>query len=362
MRDHKLLNAVVERPSTPMDATTTAVCLQALFEHSPVAIVAMDSENRFVMCNLAFEALFQFSPEELSTTDPDDLIAGPDLTEEARSLSQAVLRGEKVHTVTQRRRKDGMMVDVEIYGIPLMVEGALSGVYGLYQDVTERNHAQTAFRQITLMLSNLQQEERRRIARDLHDSLSQDLAVLNWNLTLLMKMVSDKDVTLHELAAQTKDIAMQCSSQIRTTSYLLHPPLLGEEGLQPVVSRLAKEFEQRSGIQVTLDLPLDLRRFADVVEITVFRVLQEALANVLRHSGSPAVHLSLCQRSGWLTLVVSDKGKLSGARSGVTKDSEHSGVGVSGMRERLEELGGYLRIAQTDLGTTVVAALPIEGD
>jgi two-component system, NarL family, sensor kinase len=357
MRDLVSLEAVSESASLDPNASTIATRLQALFEHSPVAIVALDHEHRFVMCNPAFIALFQFTQEEMLATDIDQLIAAPDTTNEARNLSLTVLRGEKVHTVAQRRRKDGMIVDVEIYGIPLIVDGILNGVYGVYQDVTERNHAKTAYKQLSQMLSDAQHEERRRVARDLHDSTSQELAVLNWNLTMLSKMVGDRDATLQGMVAQTKEIALQCSSRIRSASYLLHPPLLGNEGLQPIVSRLATEFELRSGIHVTLDIQDSLGRFADVIEITIFRVLQEALANVMRHSGSPVVHLSLWEQSGWLTLIVSDEGRKV-AMANLKND--RTGVGVSGMRERLEQLGGHLRMEQTNDGTTVISALPID--
>jgi PAS domain S-box-containing protein len=357
MRDLVSLEAVAESVSFDADVSIIAARLQALFEHSPVAIVALDHEHKFVMCNPAFITLFQFTQEELLATDIDELIAAPDMTTEARELSLSVLRGEKVHTVAQRRRKDGMIVDVEIYGIPLIVDGVLDGVYGVYQDVTERNHAKTAYKQLSQMVNDVQHEERRRIARDLHDSTSQELAVLNWNLTVLSKMVGDRDTALQNMVAHTKEIALQCSSRIRSASYLLHPPLLGDEGLQPVVSRLAVEFESRSGIHVTLDIQDGLGRFGDVIEITAFRVLQETLANVLRHSGSPVVHLSLWEQSGWLKLIVSDEG-----RKGATAylKSDHAGVGVSGMRERLEQLGGYLRMEQTNDGTTVIASLPID--
>jgi two-component system, NarL family, sensor kinase len=356
MRDLASLQAVSELVSSEVNANTIAARLQALFEHSPVAIVALDHENRFVMCNPAFIALFQFTEEELRGTDIDELIASPDMSPEARNLGLSVLRGEKVHIVAQRRRKDGMIVDVEIYGIPLIVHGVLDGVYAVYQDITERNHAKTAYKQLSQMLNDAQHEERRRIARDLHDSTSQELAVLNWNLTMLSKMVGDRDTALQEMVAHTKEIALQCSSRIRSASYLLHPPLLGEEGLLPVISRLAAEFKSRSGIHVSLEVQDSLGRFADEVEITIFRVLQEALANVLRHSGSPVVHLSLWEQSKWLKLIVSDEGRKA-AITGVRNDC--AGVGVSGMRERLEQLGGYLKMEQTNSGTTVVAAVPI---
>lgn len=145
-----------------MDANTTAACLKALFDDSPAAIVALDSKYRFVMCNRAFEVLYQFSQKELMASDLDELITAPDTLQEAHSLSHAVLGGEKVHLISQRRRKDGMTVDVEIHGIPLMVNGVLSGVIALYQDVTERNRAQAAVRRIWAYESN---SEKRRTVR-----------------------------------------------------------------------------------------------------------------------------------------------------------------------------------------------------
>src|SRR4030088_1677532 len=188
MKEHEFFETHSIFPFTQKDTGTSAEYLRALIENSPIAIVALDGQYRYTMCNPAFEKLFQYTPKELSSADLDDLIAGPKMKDEATCLSGRVMRGNKVHTVTQRRRRDGMMVDVEVYGIPLMVDDKLAGVYALYQDVTERNKAQTAFREISGQLENLQQEERRRLARDLHDSTSQELAALNWNRTRPMNL------------------------------------------------------------------------------------------------------------------------------------------------------------------------------
>lgn len=359
MKQHELLEAVPASASLYLDQNKTGAYLQALFEDSPVATVALDSQHRFVICNPAFQQLFQFSTEELRAAHLDDLITDPETETEAKSLSRLVLLGEKVHTVSRRRRRDGMILDVEIYGIPLMVDGQLSGVYAVYQDVTERNRAQVAYRQLTHRIDNLQQEERRRVARDLHDSTSQELAALNWNLTLLQRKIGDRDGKLKELVMQTKEIAAQCSSSIRSATYLLHPPMLGEDGLHRVVHRMGAELEERSGLQVTVKVPQDLGRFPEDVEVAIFRVLQEALANVLRHSGSPAVQLSLQRQSHSLTLVVSDEGRRKLSRQGSGADTR-AGVGISGMRERLEELGGNLVIHQDEHGTTIVGMLPVE--
>ncbi len=274
------------------------------------------------------------------------------MADEAACLSGRVMRGNKVHTVTQRRRRDGMMVDVEVYGIPLMVDDKLAGVYALYQDVTERNKAQMAFREISWQLENLQQ--------DLHDSTSQELAVLNWNLTRLMNLVGDRDEGLKTLVRQTKEIAYECSARIRSVAYLLHPPLLGEAGLTQAVPWLAEGFEQRSGIRVTLDMSPDLGRCRDEVEIAVFRIVQEGLANVLRHSGSPVAKISLHRKARWLELAVSDRGKGHAREALMHARDRRNGIGISGMRERVEQLGGCFQIDCNEDGTTVKATIPME--
>ena len=360
MREHEFFEAHTMFPFMGTDAGTSAAYLRALVENSPIAIVVLDGHYRCTMCNPAFEKLFQYTPKELSSADLDDLIAGPEMAEEAACLSGRVMRGNKVHTVTQRRRRDGMMVDVEVYGIPLMVNDKLVGVYALYQDVTERNKAQIAFREISGQLENLQQEERRRLARDLHDSTSQELAVLNWNLARLMNLVGEKDEALKTLVQQTKEIAYECSARIRSVAYLLHPPLLGDAGLTQAVPWLAEGFEQRSGIRVTLDMSTNLGRCRDEVEIAVFRIVQEGLANVLRHSGSPVAKILLHRKAGWLELAVSDQGKGNVREALMQARDRENGIGISGMRERVEQLGGCFQVVCDEEGTTVKATIPME--
>src|SRR3981189_2538426 len=360
MREHEFFETHTMFPFTRTESGTSAAYLRALIENSPIAIVVLDGQYRYTMCNPAFERLFQYTPMDLSSADLDDLIAGPEMADEAGCLSGRVMRGNKVHTVTQRRRRDGMMVDVEVYGIPLMVDEKLAGGYALYQDVTERNKAQTALREISGQLENLQQEERRRLARDLHDSTSQELAVLNWNLTRLMNLVGNRDEALKTLVQQTKEIAYECSARIRSVAYLLHPPLLGEAGLTQAVPWLAEGFEQRSGIRVTLDMSPDLGRCRDEVEITVFRIVQEGLANVLRHSGSPMAKISLHRKGGWLGLAGSERGKGYAREALIQARDRKSGIGISGMRERVEQLGGCFQVDCNEQGTAVKATIPME--
>jgi two-component system, NarL family, sensor kinase len=353
MIEHEIADTPLVFPFTWMDSRPLAAYLYTLLESSPIAIVLLDAQHRYTMCNPAFVRLFQYTPAQLAGMDLDALLAGPEMTEQATQLTHAVLQGNKVQGVTRRRRRDGAFVDVEVHGIPLFEEGRLAGAYGLYQDVTERNKAQLAFREISDQLDNLQQRERRRLARDLHDSTAQELTALNWNLARLSNLVCDQSEAIRNLVHQTKEIACQCSAKIRSASYLLHPPLLGQAGLALAVPRIVEGFEKRSGIGVKLEMGADLGRFSDQVEIAIYRVLQEGLANVLRHSDSTEVCVSLYCTGEWLRLVVRDCGH-SPARGVFHRASS------SGKRERLELLSGSLSFEFSDTGATLEAAIPLE--
>jgi PAS domain S-box-containing protein len=156
--------------------------LNELIDNSPVAILVLDPTHRVRMCNPAFERLFQYGREELVQANLEDLITADDLTTEAIAIWKRVLRGEKVYASTKRRRKDGSVVDVEIHGIPLLIKGKLIGVYGIYHDVSQRKEAEMEVRQLSAQLLKLQDEERRRIARELHDCTAQRFVALNMNL------------------------------------------------------------------------------------------------------------------------------------------------------------------------------------
>ncbi len=359
-QDFLLTHSVLATPGG--NAEPSATYLRALLENSPIPIIVLDAHHRFTMCNPAFEKLFQYTPKQLASEDIDALIASPEMSEHASQLTRAVLQGAKVHTVAQRRRRDGLTIDVEIYGIPLIVDGELAGVYGIYQDVTERNRAQQAFRAISDQLENLQQEERRRLARDLHDSTSQELAVLNWNLARLSKLIDDQgepQTQLKALVHETREIASQCSARIRSAAYLLHPPLLGKGGLALAVPWMVEGFEERSGIHVHLKMSDGLGRFADEAEIAIYRVLQEGLANVLRHSGSAEANVTLRHTEAWLELEICDHGDSPTRHLLLEAYRSRSGVGISGMRERLERLGGCLTIDCSAAETILRAAVPV---
>ena len=228
------------------------------------------------------------------------------------------------------------------------------------QRTAELETANKQLRELTGHVLHLQDQERRRIARELHDSAGQSLAALTMNLT---KVRSDLERLTNTTAtvADSLNLASEMTTNIRTISYLLHPPLLDEAGLEPALRWYIHGFAERSKIAVDLDLPEDFGRLQSDVETTIFRIIQECLTNILRHSGSSVARIRIHRSNGEVRIEVRDKGK------GVPQDklsdlaaSGATGVGIRGMRERVRQLGGTLEINSDGdgQGALVVARLP----
>lgn len=202
-------------------------------------------------------------------------------------------------------------------------------------------------------LLRAQDEERRRIARELHDSVGQLLAAIGMNISTVVQEKSKLSPAAAQCVGENAVLIRQVTDEIRTMSHLLHPPLLEEVGLKSALQEYVKGFQQRSKLAVTLDLPDDFQRLPNDSELCLFRIAQECLTNVHRHSGSTSALVRLRSTSTEVILEVSDDGK------GIGSDlSKISGVGVRGMRERMRQLGGSLQIYSEGRGTTVHASLP----
>jgi len=229
---------------------------------------------------------------------------------------------------------------------------------------TERGQALQELGRTAGELMRLQDEERRRIGRDLHDSTGQTLAALELSLSRLMQSQPDS-LKRRELLEQCVLLANQCSVEIRTASYLLHPPLLDELGLLSALRWLVDGFKERSGIDVHLDLPDSMQRLSRDEELTLFRVAQEALTNVHRHAASPWAALRLSEHDGLVELEIEDGGV--GSSGQVRTLDEHDthpadfalGVGLTGMRERIRQVGGTFSVEAGPGGTIVRASLPV---
>jgi signal transduction histidine kinase len=217
--------------------------------------------------------------------------------------------------------------------------------------------------ELSARLLHLQDEERRRIARELHDSVGQTLAALSMNLAAVgadIERLAKTATTIADSTALVNDM----SSDIRTISYLLHPPLLDEAGLSSALSWYIKGFSERSKIDVDLQMPEDFGRLSRDLETAVFRVVQECLTNIHRHSGSPTARIVVAHADGYVRVEVEDRGRGIPSQKHAEITSSPSGtpgVGIRGMRERLRQLGGTLEIHSSGegKGTLIRALLPI---
>ncbi len=221
-----------------------------------------------------------------------------------------------------------------------------------------------SLRLLSARLLQLQDEERRHIARDLHDITGQKLALQALELSQVLKENGRRiPAKYRNMLAECAALSKEVSGEIRTLSYLLHPPLLDELGLPAAVRWYAEGFQKRTGIVTEVEVSRDLPRLSPDVEMSLFRVVQESLTNVHRYSGSPKVLVRIQRVNGEMRLEVRDfgKGMMADALAGSPANVSNLGVGIQGMRERMRQLSGRLEIAsQPNDGTTVMAIIPIQ--
>jgi PAS domain S-box-containing protein len=241
----------------------------------------------------------------------------------------------------------------------------------LQREIAEKQRAETRLREsekslrdLSLHLLRTQDEERRRIGRDLHDSLGQSLAVLKMKLDSLVSLVGKRtDDEAADDVEQCIRLTEDSIKELRTISYLLYPPMLEEMGLKSAIPWYLDGFSARSGIKTTLEVASDFTRLPREAELALFRVFQESLTNVHRHSGSPTAEVRLFSKDGMGILEVRDRGK--GLPPGLLEQSSQDwmgqlGVGLRGMNERMRQLGGTLELTSTKEGTTVRGMVPAQ--
>jgi signal transduction histidine kinase len=218
-----------------------------------------------------------------------------------------------------------------------------------------------AIRSLSACLLRVQDEERRRLARELHDTTGQTLTALKIQIGRLQRNLNDRHSSL-EIIAEIDAMADQALQEIRTASYLLYPPLLDESGLVCAAEWYVEGFAKRSNIDVILHLP-SIGRLPRLLETVLFRVLQEALTNAYRHAGSRIVevHLRVSERSVVLEVRDYGKGMARDRLEQFRRTGSGVGVGLAGMRERIEDLSGRLEIFSDATGTLIRAVLPQSG-
>lgn len=219
--------------------------------------------------------------------------------------------------------------------------------------------ANVSLRDLSTRLMKLQDEERRRIARELHDSVGQTLAALAMNLALVRSDVERLSKIANALT-DSESLVRDMSTEVRTISHLLHPPLLDEAGLSSAIRWYGDGFAKRSGIKVEIDVPEDLERLPAELETAIFRVVQECLTNIHRHSGSPVARIRVRRHDDQVAVEIEDKGRgIPAEKQEEMATTGTPGVGVRGMRERIRQLGGTLDIQSGHKGTLVKLQLPV---
>src|SRR5205814_5423674 len=335
--------------------------VDAFFSSSTVGFVIFDSKFRCTRFNEAFPrmagvSLFLFKRKTAYEIFHEHRMHSDRLLQEILRTGKPVLDREVSADLTA---KPGEVRHWLVNYFPIREDGGVFTQLGIIVvDVTARRNAEEALRKLSGRLLGIQDQERRRIARELHDSLGQYLVGLKIALEMLSQSQTETNAAL---LAECRDILDKSITETRALSHLLHPPLLDEAGFASAASWFVTGFSQRSGIPVSLDIPPDLPRLPQAIEIALFRILQESLTNVHRHSRATSAEIKLDADAEQVTIEIRDYGR------GVPKHilqqlaglGSKLGVGLAGMRERIHELGGVFEVTSDTNGTTVRASIPL---
>jgi PAS domain S-box-containing protein len=355
--------------------------LASIVDSSDDAIVSKTLDGIITSWNKSAENMFGYTADE-AVGKHISLIIPRDRMEEEAGIIAGIRRGIRTdHFHTVRRRKDGSLTDVSLTISPVKdSSGAIIGASKVARDIGEQvraaealRHSELEFRRLSESLDSevrsrtreLQElswqvmrardEERRHIARELHDSAGQSLAVLAIEIDQLLQKASPELVPDVERIRET---VRHLHSEIRTTSYLLHPPLLDETGLQAAISWYAAGLTERTGLPIDIEVSDDLGRLPRDLELVLFRFVQESLANIHRHSGAKNAWIVMSRSRSHVTAAVRDDG------NGMSPERLHqirsggSGVGVRGMRERIRQFQGSMEIGSNPQGTRISITIP----
>jgi len=333
--------------------------LRAIVEAEPECVAKVASNGDLLQMNPAGLAMIEAdSFAEVRGKSVLPLIA-PAHRAAFKAFLRAVSSGNKANLEFEMVGLKGTRRWAESYAVPIADETRPNSVLAVMRDLTERKQAEKALRGLSTRLLQFQDEERRRVARELHDAIGQNLVGLVTNLTVVHRSAGRIHPKARQALTGSLEVAERCLKEMRTLSYLLHPPLLDEDGLPSALAWYADGFAERSGIKIDLKVSPNFGRLPQEVETTLFRVVQESLTNVHRHSKSPIASIRLSRRSTGVKLEIRDKGQGMPAkvlRSG--NPNGQLGVGIMGMRERARQLGGRLEIASSRRGTTVRLVIP----
>ena len=389
-----------ELPALRLQADKATGLLAAIVDSSDDAIISKTLQGVITSWNRGAERLFGYTAKE-AVGRPISMIIPFERRDEETTILARLSQGDRIdHFDTVRVRKDGTKLEISLTISPVRnAAGEIIGASKIARDISARKRVerelheseqrfrtladaldtQVQFRTQELRRRNAeilqqsdqlrdlsgrlmatQDEERRRIARDLHDSAGQNLAALAMTLSRIEDEAKRDPVRLSQTVTDARELIEDLSKEIRTTSYLLHPPMLDELGLSSALGWYLEGLEQRSGLSIELNIPADFGRLAPDVELAIFRLVQECLTNIHRHSGSKTAVIRITREPDKIYAQVQDHGKgMSPERfAEVQSQGAGLGVGIRGMRERVRQAHGELTVDSNALGTTITAVFP----
>src|ERR1700736_3295415 len=336
--------------------------LDELFKQAPQAVALMGVDHRILRVNKEFSRVFGYSSQEALGHRISELIAGEEAREEEQKYADSAAQGRRVDAEGVRRRKDGSSLYVSMVRVPVRLPNRQVAIYAIYRDISEHKQAEAALRQTNERLQELsrrlfqvQEDERRHLARELHDQMGQALTAAKLNLqaaqrleepSLIARKLDDGIAVLETLLQQARQISLD-----------LRPPLLDDLGLVPALRWYLDQQAQRAGLRIEFFADPALERMSSEIETACFRVAQEALTNAVRHARARTVSVELHRTPEALHLVVRDDG----IGFDVVRAQQDASLGLLGMRERVALVGGELDCKSAPgRGTEVHAFFPVQ--
>ena len=392
-RDSVSESLLNELPAIRLKADKAIGLLAAIVDSSEDAIVSKTLEGIITSWNASAERLFGYTASE-AVGQHISLIIPVNRRDEETFIIERIKRGERIeHFDTVRVGKDKAPLNISLTISPIRdASGKIVGASKIARDITQRKEIERALREsegryraladaldiqvqfrtqelerrnselrdLSGRLMESQEVERRHIALELHDSAGQTLAAMGMQLARIREVAEKNPAQLDKDVRDAEELVQHLTQEIRTTSYLLHPPTLDESGISSALSWYVQGLAERSSLAIDLEVPDDFGRLPSDMELLVFRLVQECLTNIHRHSGSKTALIQIEREEDHVRVKVDDQGRGMSPERLAEVQSHGTGVGIRGMRERLRHFGGDLVIESNGSGTRVYASLPLK--